>query len=237
MKANRTTGRTKAATPPASAGRKSRSAHRRGSASKLLKGQSASVAAPVSAKPSVKQKPCRESDLQVSLPGTLRKRGNRWWWNVKLPGEERATAKPLKPQGADAATEDLEAAKGLALEMWTQALTETVERRVRAETSQTIAKLKAQFLEKVRDFSQVVEMTKARLEAETDARVEAEAKLKELSLRAAETTSCQCCGAEGIPMVGVKRIDSGQLLCPDCLAALSAEIERIASDAPADCHA
>jgi hypothetical protein len=38
-------------------------------------------------------------------------------------------------------------------------------------------------------------------------------------------------------MASVERIDSGQLLCPGCLAALRAEIKRIRSRAFAGCHA
>jgi hypothetical protein len=166
----------------------------------------------------------------VPLPGTLRQRDKRWWWNVKLPGEERAKARPLKPQGAEQATDDLAIAREVAVGMWEQALTETVEKRVRAETSQTVARLKAQFLEKVRDYTQVVETTKARLEAETQARAEAEARIQTSASSAVETTVCECCGAAEIPTASVKRIDSGQLLCRSCVAALQAEIERIESE-------
>ncbi len=171
--------------------------------------------------------------LHVPLPGTLRPQGHNgdrgWWWEVKLPGEEQAKLRPLKPKNAEAPTEDLDTARSLALEMWQQAYAATVERRIKSETSQTIAKLKAQFLEKVRDFSQVVETTKARLEAETQARAEAEAKVRALAARPVETTACECCGGAGIVTADVTRIDSGQLLCPACLAALRAEVERIES--------
>ncbi len=186
-----------------------------------------------STKPS--RQPAPERDVHVSMPGTLTQRDNRWWWDVQLPGENEPKLRPLRPPGAEAATEDLGTAERLALAMWEKVLSDGVERRVKAETSQTIARLKAQFLEKVRDFSQVVETTKARLEAEIQARAEAEAKLRDLTSRAAETTVCECCGAPGIPTPSVKRIDSGQLLCPNCLAALRAEVERIRLQESVEC--
>jgi hypothetical protein len=45
-----------------------------------------------------------------------------------------------------------------------------------------------------------------------------------------ETGACQCCGAIGILMACLTRIDSGQSLCPRCLAALRADVARIDSD-------
>lgn len=41
-----------------------------------------------------------------NLPGTIYKNGNRYWWKVKLPGEERTSSRPLKPVGATIATCD-----------------------------------------------------------------------------------------------------------------------------------
>jgi len=41
-----------------------------------------------------------------SIPGTIYKNGNRYWWKVKLPGEEKTKARPLKPVGASLATTD-----------------------------------------------------------------------------------------------------------------------------------
>jgi integrase len=41
-----------------------------------------------------------------NLPGTIYKNGNRYWWKVKLPGEEVAKARPLIPVGASIATTD-----------------------------------------------------------------------------------------------------------------------------------
>ncbi len=170
---------------------------------------------------------------------------------MALSGEDEPKARPLKPEGAKAATEDRKTAEKVAFEMWERAVSETAGRRARAETDQTIARLKAQFLQKVRDFSQVLQTAKAKAEAEAQARAEAEAKLRSVGSQPtrvpvdptcpAETVACECCGATDIPMNDVQQIDSGQLLCPDCLMALRAEVKRICRDtesrvsAPADC--
>jgi len=193
-----------------------------------------------SAKPSGVSHACAPAQEQIHcvvLPGTLSQRDNQWWWNVQLPDEDKPTARPLTPSDAEAPTEDLEMAQRLALEMWERALTVVVERRVRANSNETAAKLKARFLEKVRDYSQIVETTKARLEAEIQARTEAEAKLAALVRQPEETILCECCETSGVPAASATRIDSGQLLCPDCLAALQAEISRIDSEVLADCNA
>jgi hypothetical protein len=40
------------------------------------------------------------------------------------------------------------------------------------------------------------------------------------------TASCECCGEAGIEVNHLVRIDSGQLLCPDCLKALRKAISK-----------
>ncbi len=41
-----------------------------------------------------------------NLPGTIYKNGNRYWWKVKLPGEDAVKARPLIPIGSLIATND-----------------------------------------------------------------------------------------------------------------------------------
>lgn len=174
--------------------------------------------------------------LRVTLPGKAYQRGNRWWWCVKLPGEEKARSRPLKAQEAKVAVSDRKAAEAAALEIWEQAVREQAEKQTRAESSQTIARLKAQFLDKVRHFTKVVESANAKAQAEARARAEAEAKLKRIAeQRALRTGSCECCGAAGLPVTKLRRIDSGQLLCPRCLEALRADASRVFSPALAEC--
>lgn len=177
-----------------------------------------------------------EETLRATLPGKAYQRGNRWWWCVKLPGEEKARSRPLKAQDAKAAVSDRKAAEAVALEIWEQAVREQAEKQTKAESSQTIARLKAQFLDRVRHFTKVVESANAKAQAEARARAQAELKLKQINeQRTLRTGSCECCGAAGIPVPKLRRIDSGQFLCPRCLEALRADASRGFSPALAEC--
>ncbi len=49
---------------------------------------------------------------------------------------------------------------------------------------------------------------------------QAEAKSTESHNVSTITATCQCCGNEGVPVIHLYEIDSGQLLCPDCLKSL-----------------
>ncbi len=165
---------------------------------------------------------------KVTLPGTLYQRGDRWWWSVKLPGEDKAKARPLKEKGAKAAVQDLATAEALALALWEQSIREQAALQIQVESSQKIAALKAQFLEQVRHFTEVVQSATAKAEVETQARAEAEARLRQISAPVAPATGvCDCCGSPGMPAPELQRIDSGQRLCPRCLAALRADAGRV----------
>ncbi len=182
--------------------------------------------------------PTRQSGetLRVTLPGKAYQRGNRWWWCVKLPGEEKARSRPLKTQEAKAAVSDRKEAEAVALEIWEQAVREQAAKQTKAQSSQTIARLKAQFLDKVRQYTEIIESAKAKARAEARARAQAELKLKQVTAQTTLCTGpCECCGAAGIPVTELKRIDSGQLLCPRCLEALRTDASRIFSCALAEC--
>lgn len=127
----------------------------------------------------------QESDqvLRISPPGVLYQRAGRWWWRVQLPGEDKAKARPLKAEGAKAATEDRAAAEGLAFEMWERAVAENAARQTKLESTEKIERLKAQFLDKVRHFTEIVETANAKIEEEAQARAEAEAKLAQQQLQ------------------------------------------------------
>lgn len=210
--------------------------------------------------------------LKVTLPGRIYQRGTRWWWCTELPGDDKPKARPLKAQGDKAATENRQRAEEIAFEMWEQAVRDMAQRQVKTEADQKVAKLKAQFLEKVRDFTQVIERTGAKVEAEKQARIEAEAKLERLAaqptpmdivieprpvevsvepeplqvpvepkrpeptLKPVQTASCQCCNAGDIPITDLTQIDSGQFLCPDCLAALRMEAQSVEPPELAECR-
>lgn len=234
--------------------------------------------------------------LRALLPGELYRRQDQWWWRVQLPGEDKLAARPLKTNGEETPADGQEAAAKIALAMWEHAIEEDTTRRIRLESTEKIERLKAQFLDKVRHFTELVETANAKVEAEQRARAEVEAKLAQ-AVRAAgprpqdtrqpamksrtqapvvarqgqakqpmstpvpeppavaapvpaaaqsgrtrpivapavaplpastETGLCECCGATGIAMTHLTRIDSGQLLCPRCLAALRTEATRSA---------
>jgi len=56
---------------------------------------------------------------------------------------------------------------------------------------------------------------------------QAESKSTELNNVSTITATCQCCGNEGVEAIYLYKIDSGQLLCPDCLKLLRKASSRI----------
>ena len=56
-----------------------------------------------------------------------------------------------------------------------------------------------------------------RADAEAQARLEAEAKLNEALESMVRTGTCECCGRNDVPEQDLDTIDSGQLLCSDCI--------------------
>jgi len=222
-----------------------------------------------------------EESFKVSLPGSLYRKNNRWWWKVKLPGESRIKARSLKPRGAQSATTELEEAEELARAMWESAIRSEVEAEaramarekaevaakemaaVKAEAAETIARLKsgildtvtnakAQYEAKLRQCDEMVAKADERIraeaekrtaieakyedalrqykealaqaqelaKAEAESRIRAEAKLQEFVGAAKRIGQCECCGRDDIPEEELTTIDSGQRLCPDCLAML-----------------
>jgi len=113
--------------------------------------------------------------------------------------------------------------------------TETVT-RTKAEVLEMIARAKAECEEKLRLCNARIADAEQRLQAESikraeaeelakaqsQRRAEAEMKLQELLSRASQTGKCDCCGKTGLAQTDLSRIDSGHLLCPECLAALRA---------------
>ena len=179
-----------------------------------------------------------EESFNVQLPGRVYKKKNRWWWSVKLPGEQKAKPRALKPPGARFATTDPEEAQQIALEMWQLAIRAEIETSIRTETEQeikssaekveklktetaeTIAKLKAEFAEQIKVYSDAAAKAEEKAKAEAAARTEAEAKLNEILTQPMRTATCECCGKKDIPENDLVKIDSGQLLCPDCFKQL-----------------
>jgi hypothetical protein len=114
---------------------------------------------------------------------------------------------------------EIETTIGTEVEQKMKSYTEEIA-QVKAESAETIAKLKAEFAEQIRAYSDAAARAEEKAKAEATARAEAEAKLNEILTRPTRTATCECCGTEDIPENELVRIDSGQLLCPDCLRQL-----------------
>lgn len=57
-----------------------------------------------------------------ALPGSIILNHGRYWWQVKLPGNEKRESYPLKPKGSDHATTNLEVARAVAADLYRQHL-------------------------------------------------------------------------------------------------------------------
>lgn len=55
------------------------------------------------------------------LPGSFYARNGRWWWCVRFPNAPKAASIPMKPDGQQYATTELNVAKALAMRMWVKA--------------------------------------------------------------------------------------------------------------------
>lgn len=190
-----------------------------------------------------------KKSFKVTLPGSLYQKNDRWWWKVKLPGETRLKARGLKPKGKHFATADRDEAEEVARCMWESAIRADVEaaaraqarekakasaeemEKLKADTDQAIAKTKAEVMdmitkakaqceEKLRLSDEAVARAEELARAEAEKRALAEATLNELLSGTKNTGTCDCCGEQEIPEDQLATIDSGQLLCPNCLSAL-----------------
>ena len=66
------------------------------------------------------------------------------------------------------------------------------------------------------------EQAEQRAGSEALARAEAEAKLNEALEGMERAGTCECCGRKDVPENDLAKIDSGQLVCPDCLTLIRA---------------
>lgn len=162
---------------------------------------------------------------QVKLPGRIFRKKARWWWHVQLPGEEAPRSRALKPQDARVATTDRRVAQEIALALWQDAIRAEAEARVKEREAAKSQRLRAKLRESTKALAQLMDSAGAKAKAEAAARAKLEAELKTLKRQVPQTVSCQCCGTE-VSQRALQRIDSGQRLCPACLAAFRAEEQR-----------
>jgi hypothetical protein len=93
-----------------------------------------------------------ECHFKVQLPGTFFCRNQRWWWRVRLPGENRVKSRSLRPDGAPCGTKSRKTAEALAFDLWQQALVAETEIRIRLEAryqSQEKAKAYADLVDRL----------------------------------------------------------------------------------------
>jgi membrane protein involved in colicin uptake len=83
-----------------------------------------------------------------------------------------------------------------------------------------IEKAKAEFKAQSEVYSKALIRAEEKAKAEAEKRVEAEEKLSNILRSSRIRSTCECCGKVDIPVSNLAKIDSGQLLCPDCLKAL-----------------
>jgi hypothetical protein len=202
-------------------------------------------------------RPMKDQTLKVTLPGDLYEQAGQWWWRTRLPGESRAKARPLDAPAAC----DRGAAEKVAVGTWEQAVRKHEAKRIALDCTEKVERLKAQFLDKVRQLTEIVESANVRAQAEAQARAGIEARLNAMIQAAGQTPAtpsaqtqnaasspivmedhdlqpqtgtCECCGAAEIAVSDLATIDSGQWLCPDCIAALQIDISRIEARAFSD---
>ncbi|HSW02282.1 MAG TPA: hypothetical protein VLI39_19110 [Sedimentisphaerales bacterium] len=191
--------------------------------------------------------PTEGQSTKVTLPGQLHQEAGQWWWRTKLPGEERERVRPLRVPGTDEIACDWDTAEKIALEMWGQAAARHGARDVTLDCEQKVERLKAQFLDKVRQLTEIVESANAQARAEAKTRVELEERLnaairaenqqtttpipRKNDDRTPQTGICECCGVLDVPVSDLEAIDSGQLLCHDCITALRTDISRTEANA------
>jgi integrase len=86
------------------------------------------------------------------LPGSIYARAGRYWWNVRLPGEQKRRARALVPEGGTMATNDPGVAEAIARDMWTQATVAVNKTDGGEHDVATLAGLVATYMEYARDY-------------------------------------------------------------------------------------
>lgn len=86
---------------------------------------------------------------KTSLPGSIYLNNGRFWWKVKLAGESKLRARPLKPVGGKFATKDFAVAKEVAYEMLQRAIFQP---RVSSDKDNSIGSLVQAYLEHAQNY-------------------------------------------------------------------------------------
>jgi hypothetical protein len=103
-----------------------------------------------------------ERRLKATLPGTIFKRGRRWWWRVQLPGEPKSKARSLIPEGERYGVTNVKNAGAVALALWQRALERQTRKRAGEEARIRAIRRAALWARRVRDARRETEQAQAR---------------------------------------------------------------------------
>lgn len=181
---------------------------------------------------------------RATLPGTIYKKNGRWWWRVRLPGQDRIRCRSLRPEGSRVGTRSREQAGQIALGLWEEALmakakqdlveNPPLERKDGASSRAGKATVPSQQVspgeslpcanvsdngqskddlpghgpDSSRSLHAVESVTPSQLQGHLDW-------LSPLD-GVDDHALCECCGLQDFFEEYLRRIDSGQRLCPRC---------------------
>jgi chromosome segregation ATPase len=114
-----------------------------------------------------------ERRLRATLPGTVFKRGKRWWWKVQLPGEPREKARSLIPEGERCGVTSLKKAAEVALAMWQRAIASVAEKLAREKARIRAIRRAAAWARRLRQAKREAAKAAAQRQAAYDKTIEA----------------------------------------------------------------
>lgn len=167
-----------------------------------------------------------DGPMEAELPGTFYQRGRRWWWRVQLPGEDKPRSRALRPAGSRVTTTDRKVAMEVASEWWWSASQGPAAEQRQTETSDDVGESSATSGQTVKSTWATERADEPRAQEQSPVRSPVPAAFADTAPPLAGTATCECCGKNHLLTSDVSRIDSGQLLCTDCLA----ELRRRARD-------
>lgn len=189
----------------------------------------------------------KTKQARVSLPGEMYRKRDRWWWKVRLPGENRLRARSLRPLGASAGTTSRRVAEEVALAMWeaasvaeshvefARARQESAHARAEAhcrlhhpraapdvdgeeENIQTLAVNPSE----IPDLTVDIDLTAGGGDLFTLANCLVDGAGRE----AQDQARCDCCESTDFYAEYLMLIDSGQQLCPRCQRAFQEKVQQ-----------
>ena len=159
-----------------------------------------------------------DESLETTLPGTFYQRGRRWWWRVQLPGEDKPKSRPLRRAGSRETATDKQEAAEIAAHMW-QAAAPSEPPGDESETPVSSVTPPAEA--PPQEEAPALEGVEDRL-AETPVHPDHD----EAAAAPVRNAVCECCSRNHLLASEVAQIDSGQLLCRNCLAELRRKVQE-----------